>query len=305
MTPFSRRIAVIGSAGQLGSDIAQVLAATKRYDVTSLTHDQMDVTDHGSVGEVLNPGRFDVVVNCAAFHRVEECEQRPDEALRVNALGALEVARACRAAGSLCAFVSTDYVFSGTKGMAYTEDDEAGPINAYGVSKVAGELFVQEAASRWLILRVASLYGKAGSRGKGGNFVETILTKARAGEPISVVNDIWMSPTYTHDVAIAVDGLIQAGATGLYHTANHGCCTWYEFACETLRLLGFEHRIEPTSSEAYASKVRRPRNSSLHSLQLERVLGRAMRPWRRALLDYLVEKGHVSAALEQDSMERT
>ncbi|HEX2714068.1 MAG TPA: dTDP-4-dehydrorhamnose reductase [Candidatus Acidoferrales bacterium] len=291
--PSSKRIAVIGSTGQLGSDIMQILTASDRYEVTPLPHDRLDITNRKSVTDALGRKQFDVVVNCAAFHRVDECEDRPEEALRVNALGAFEVGRACRESNSQCVFVSTDYVFGGDKGSPYTEEDAPDPINVYGISKVAGELFVQEAASRWLILRVASLYGMAGARGKGGNFVETILAKARAGDPIKVVNDVWMSPTYTRDVAAALDVLIQLGVTGVCHATNSGYCTWFEFAREALRLTGFEHRIEPITSDAYLSKARRPRNSSLEGLRLRATLGHTLRPWREALQAYLAEKGHL------------
>ncbi len=285
------RVAVIGSSGQLGSDVTEVLSRSPSYQVTSFSHDQLNATDRQKVVEALAPG-FDVVVNCAAFTQVEACEDEPAQALLVNAQGAFEVARACAQTGTLCVFVSTDYVFDGEKGGPYVESDPVGPVNVYGASKLAGEFLVRQAAERWLILRIASVFGKTGSRGKGGNFIETILSKARSGGPVPVVNDIWMSPTYTTDVARALDELIQFGATGLYHVTNGGRCTWYEFACAAIRLASLRVEVEPVSSDFYPTKARRPKNSALSTALLEKTVGRPMRSWLEALKAYLVEKGH-------------
>ncbi len=291
----SRRVAVVGSMGQLGSDLVQVLTESGRYEVSPISQDQMDVTDRGNVMRVLSDGCFDVVVNCSAFTWVDECEDRPGEALQVNAQGAFEVARACSEVGSLCVFISTDYVFSGDKGGPYMEEDKPDPINVYGVSKLAGELLVQQAASHWLIVRIASVFGKSGAQGKGGNFIETILSKSRSKEPVRVVNDIWMSPTYTMDVAGVLDELIQINATGLYHAANSGRCTWHEFAREAVRMIGLDTEVEPIPSDAYPTRARRPKDSSMESVRLLDTLGHSLRPWQEALRAYLVEKGYMQA----------
>src|SRR3989442_2681295 len=188
MVPL-KRVAILGSSGQLGSDVVEVLSGSPYYQVTAFSREQLDVTDQVKVTEVLARG-FDVVINCAAFTQVEGCEDQPAQALLVNAQGAFEVARACREMDALCVFISTDYVFSGEKTGPYVESDPVGPVNVYGASKLAGEFLVKQAAKRWLILRIASVFGKTGSRGKGGNFIETILSKAHAGASIPVVNDI-------------------------------------------------------------------------------------------------------------------
>jgi dTDP-4-dehydrorhamnose reductase len=233
------------------------------------------------------------VVNCAAFVRVDDAEARPEDAFRVNGVGALNVARACAKLDALCVYVSTDYVFDGTKGAPYTEADTPHPINVYGISKLAGEYLVQATCPRWLIVRTASLFGKAGSSGKGGNFVETILAKARVGEPLRLVNDIRMSPTYTRDAAQALERLFFHSASGLFHLANAGNCTWYEFACKALELAGLDNSVEAISSSNYAMQAQRPRNSSLESSKLDLSLRGARRPWHEALKEYLIEKGHL------------
>ncbi len=287
----SKRVAVIGSAGQLGKDLVRVLSESGRYGVTPLPRDQMDVTQRQEVLSRLAGERFDVVINCAAFNRVDDCEENVDEALRVNAQGAYEIASACSMAGSLCVYISSDYVFSGKKGVSYTEEDPAEPINVYGLSKLAGELLVKQKADRWLILRISSVFGKFGSRSKGGNFVETILRSARSGRPVRVVSDIWMSPTYTLDVAAVVDELTQIGATGLYHCNNRGRCSWFEFASEAFRIAGVEAPIEPVASECMVRKARRPRDSSMSNSSIETILGHPLRHWQDSLRAYFVEKG--------------
>jgi dTDP-4-dehydrorhamnose reductase len=287
-----RRVAVIGSTGQLGTDVVQVLTEAGAYQVYPLSHREIECTDLVSVRQALTAVGPGVVINCAAFVRVDECETRPEEAFRVNAIGALVVARACAGLDALCVYISTDYVFDGEKGEPYTEHDPPCPINVYGTSKLAGEYLVQQACPRWLIVRVASLFGKAGARGKGGNFVETVLRKAWAGEPLKVVDDIRMSPTYTVDAARALEWLIRQGATGLFHLANAGACSWYEFAHKALDLANPNARLERLSTAAYPSQARRPKNSSLRSSRIRSPENR-VRSWDEALGDYLRAKGHL------------
>lgn len=285
----TRRVAVIGGRGQLGSDLVRVFTERRRYDVRSLTRDEIDCTSWASVQRALEPLRPDVVVNCAAFVRVDECEDRPEEAFRVNAVGALHVARWCAAGGARCIYISTDYVFDGTKGVAYAEDDCPRPLNVYGASKLAGEFLVRSAAPQWLVVRTASLFGNRGSRGKGGNFVATILRQAQAGEVLRVVSDIRMSPTYTLDAADALERLVRAEASGIVHVTNAGSCTWFEFAKAVLRLARTEARLEAVTAQTFSSKAPRPRDSSLTSDRLAGMDGGELRSWEDAVAAYLGE----------------
>jgi dTDP-4-dehydrorhamnose reductase len=289
------RVVVIGSTGQLGTDLLKVLSGAGRYDVSGLSHREIECTDPVSVKKAIQMARPDVVIHCAAFVRVDEAERCPQVALSVNGLGALHVARVCKEVDALCVYISTDYVFDGGKGCSYTEEDRPHPINVYGVSKLAGEYFVQESSPRWLIARVASLFGKAGSSGKGGNFLETILTKARAGEALRLVNDIRMSPTYTRDAALALENLLHERVSGLFHLANAGHCTWYEFARKAIELAGLDNRMEPVSALEYPRQARRPANSSLASSRVHPAVKQYLRPWEEALENYLREKGHLSS----------
>lgn len=284
------RVAVIGSTGQLGSDLVRVLQRAGNYRVFPLSHNEVECIEPDSVKRAITNIHPEVVVNGAAFVRVDECEDRPDDAFRVNTLGALNVARVCAELNALCVYISTDYVFDGKKGEPYTEEDSPCPINVYGTSKLAGEYLVRQACSKWLIARMASLFGKAGARGKGGNFIETILTKARASESLKVVNDIRMSPTYSYDASCVLENLIGQGATGVFHITNSGSCTWYEFVQKALDLVGLSAKLESVSSVDYPTRARRPKNSSLRSVRLSE---NAIRSWEEALRAYLIEKAHI------------
>jgi dTDP-4-dehydrorhamnose reductase len=257
-----------------------------------LSHEQVEVADGPQVLERLEAISPDAVINCAAFHRVEECERRPEDAFRINAVGAWHVAQACARLEALAVYISTDYVFDGERGRPYVESDPPRPINVYGTSKLAGELLVAGAAPRHLIVRVASVFGVAGARGKGGNFVETMIQKARTGESLRVVNDLVMSPTYARDAAAIVRALVEGGQTGTVHAANAGQCTWFAFARAIFEQLGWDVRLDPQQSSALRQVAARPRNSSLSS---ERLAGLGLAPasWMDALQRYLIAKGHL------------
>jgi dTDP-4-dehydrorhamnose reductase len=289
------RVVVIGATGQLGTDLVNVFSEVGGYEVVGLSHQEIECTDPASVEKRLKTVRPDVVINCAAFVRVDESENRPEETFRVNGLGAFNVARACVVFDAICVYVSTDYVFDGEKGSSYTESDCPRPINVYGVSKLAGEYLVRETCPRWIIARMASLFGRAGSSGKGGNFVETILAKAKAGEALRLVDDIRMSPTYTRDAAQSLERLLREGSQGLFHLVNAGNCTWYEFGSKALAVVGLKHRIEPVSGSDYPMKAHRPKNSSLESSKLNPFVKQYLRPWEDALESYLLEKGYFSS----------
>lgn len=283
---------VLGSTGQLGSACVEVFRHAG-YDVIPCSHAEVEVTDRRSVHQALEESCPDSVINCAAYVRVNEAEDHAEDAFRVNAIGALNVAQACAELQILSVYISTDYVFGGDQFGPYTEEDACRPLNVYGTSKLAGEYLVRACSPRWLIARVASLFGKAGSRGKNGNFVDTIVRNAKAGHPIRVVNDVRMSPTYARDAAEALERLVRRGSSGLFHLANGGSCTWFEFARRILQLTGLDSVPVPISSRESPTKAQRPRNSSLDSLKLPSDVRGILRPWDDALAAYLLERSGV------------
>jgi dTDP-4-dehydrorhamnose reductase len=295
-------MAVVGSAGQMGSDLVRALReALGDGQVLPLGHRDVEVTDAASVRRALAPARPDVVFNCAAWVRVDDAEDQPGQALRVNALGALNVARVCAELGALCVYISTDYVFDGTKGAPYAEDDPPRPLNVYGASKLAGEHLVRAACPRHLVVRTSGLYGAAGSSGKGGNFIEAMIRLAREGRPLRVVQDQVVSPTYTRDLARRIVELAAAAPPGIYHATNAGACSWYEFAAAVFRFLGMEPGLGPTTTEAYGARARRPRNSVLSSGKLAGLGLAPLRPWPEALRAYLRERGYLGGGPEAEA----
>lgn len=280
------RVAVIGSTGQLGTDLVRVLSGG--HEVIALTHRDIEVEKAESY-RIIEEKRPDAVINTAAFHRTDDCEVYPERAFNVNAVGAKNVAEACSRIGSVCVYISTDYVFDGRKGAPYDEFDQPNPLNVYGVSKLAGEFFTRNYCERHYVVRVASLFGVAGASGKGGNFVETMIGKARRGEELRVVDDVTMSPTYTLDAASAIRQLLEDERDyGTYHVTNSGYCSWFEFAKAIFELLEMDVSLEPIKSSEFASKARRPAFSALTSVK-----GVRLRGWREALKEYLKEKGHL------------
>jgi dTDP-4-dehydrorhamnose reductase len=283
------KIAVIGCTGQLGQDLMEVLHPD--HEVVGLIHKDIEVTDYKSV-QTLKEQKPNVIVNTAAFHKTDQCEDEPLKTFSVNAVGPKNVAAICKEINATNVFISTDYLFSGSKNEPYTEDDIPDPINTYGISKLAGELFTKQTPN-YYIFRVASLFGVAGASGKGGNFVETMITKAKKGESISVVDDMWMSPTYTKDAAEAIKKILELPLPfGTYHLTNQGQCTWFQFAQEIFNLTSLTPDLKRIETSQIQTKAKRPLFSALKSVKLSKY-NLEMRSWKEALYSYLVEKGHV------------
>jgi len=283
------RIAIIGSNGQLGTDLVRILR--NDHEVIGLTHKEIEVSDYSSC-LILKEYKPDVIINTAAFHKTDQCEDEPIKAFQVNALGARNIAMISREIGSITVYISTDYVFDGSKNHPYNENDIPNPINTYGITKLAGELYTKQNPKHYVI-RLASLFGVAGSSGKGGNFVETMIAKAKKNEQISVVNDMWMSPTYTKDAALLIKKILELKLPyGIYHASNKGYCTWFQFAEEIFKLTGINAYLKPIQTNQLQAKARRPMFSALESIKLQEY-GIKVRDWKEALRDYLLEKGHI------------
>jgi dTDP-4-dehydrorhamnose reductase len=280
------KIAVIGVNGQLGTDLRRTLSPE---NVVPLTHGDLDVSNSEQVNQVLASTSPNVVINTAAFHKVEECETQPGISFAVNATGPRNLALACRRINAVLVHFSTDYVFDGGRRQPYTEVDLPHPLNVYGVSKLAGEGMVSLSWSRHFIIRTCGLYGVAGSRGKGGNFVETMLRKAGEGAPIRVVVDQVLTPTFTGDLAAVVSQLIRTQAYGLYHVSAEGECSWYEFASKVFELEHLKVDLKPVNTAEFPSPVQRPAYSVLSKQKLQG-LGIRMRTWQEGLESYLAAR---------------
>lgn len=284
-----KRVLVIGGSGQLGSEFP---AAWPDADLRLLTRADLDVTDAEAVARVIGEARPEVVINTAAFHKVELCERDPATSFAVNATAARDVAAACQSAGAAVVFISTDYVFAGDQQTPYREEDARRPLNVYGVSKAAGEDLVANACERHYIIRSTGLYGVRGASGKGGNFIETILGRARATGRLQVVTDQTLSPTSTHDLARMIRTVVREAPPGRYHLTNSGALSWYDFAVMAVRLAGLADRttIEPIVSNTWDAALRRPAYSVLANARLQSLGLPPLPPIEDALAAYLRAK---------------
>lgn len=281
------RIAVIGSDGQLGMDVCQEFEQSGD-EVHRLGHTQVEIASSESVQDIVSKIGPDVVVNTAAFHQVEQCEQDPTKAFAINALGTRNVSATAARLGAIMIHVSTDYVFDGCKGTPYVEKDLPQPLNVYGNTKLAGEYFVSTASPRYFVLRTSALYGKHPCRAKGGlNFVELMRKLANEGKEIRVVDSEIVTPTATSELARQMVKLSRCDAFGLYHATAEGGCSWYQFAKEIFDLTGTEARLQIANPADFPAKVRRPKYSVLENAGLKSIGMNVLRPWQDGLKDYL------------------
>jgi dTDP-4-dehydrorhamnose reductase len=285
------KILLIGANGQLGSDL---YIALKGHDLTPLTDKDIDITDIGSVFKACRRYKPHTIINTAAYVRVDDCEDNVELAFNVNALGTRNVAVAAEEIGSVLVHISTDYVLGGDvkRTVPYTEFDAPAPINVYGASKLAGENYVQHLCIRHFIVRTSALFGVAGSMGKGGNFVETMIKLAKENDELRVVNDQVFSPTYAKDLSAVIVKLIDTKFYGIFHITNSGTCSWYGFTQEIIKLMGFRTRVIPISSEEYPQKAARPHYSVLDNYKIRLVGIGDMRQWQEAVRDYMTARVH-------------
>jgi dTDP-4-dehydrorhamnose reductase len=265
------RFLVTGAGGQLGSDLLDLLPGA-----VGLTRGQLSVGDRDALREVLRG--FDMVLNCAADNAVDAAEAAPERTFAVNAEGAGNVAWACHEAGAGLVHFSTNFVFDGSGSRPFTEEDPPRPLGAYGRSKLEGERFVREQMPEALVVRSSGLFGWRGSAVKGGSFPERILKRAEAAEPIRVVDDQLLNPTYTADLAAAVVELVRQDVRGVVHVVAGGCCSYWEMAVEATRLAALPVPVEPISSAMLDAAAPRPANGCLGSVRVP-----SLRHWREGL----------------------
>jgi dTDP-4-dehydrorhamnose reductase len=283
------RVVMVGAGGQLGRELRKVLP----HDTTvALERADLDVCDGDAVATRLAALGPEVIINAAADNRVDAAETAPADAVGVNVLGAASLARASRDLDALLIQVSTDYVFDGCAKRPYTEEDVPNPLGAYGRSKLAAELMVRTIAPKHAVVRTAGLYAAGGTRAKGGSFVDRVLEKARAGEPLKVVDDQVTAPTWARDLAMAIAHLLPRllrgeAPIGIYHMTNGGECSWYEFARAVLELTGVRATIEPVETQHRPALALRPAYSVLANARLAALGEPPLRSWRDALAAYL------------------
>ena len=285
------RVLVTGASGQLGSVIVE---AFRDATVIPHTHASLDIGDPAAIERTVAAAAPDAIINCAAFNHVDAAEDRPVEALTVNALAVRSLARAAEASGAILVHYGSDFVFDGTATQPYTEEARPAPQSSYAVSKLLGEWFALD-APRAYVLRVESLFGAmrewTGRRGS----LDTIVDGLERGGEVRVFTDRVVSPSYTGDIAAATRHLVSNGAPyGLYHCANAGHATWHELACEAARLLDVQPRLVTMSVRDVKMRAQRPQYCALDGAKLA-AAGFPMPTWQDALRRWLSARGTIQA----------
>lgn len=284
-----KKVVIIGANGQLGYDLVRIGNKYKEeLHIIPLTRNDIDITNKNLVNKVLSSIKPNFIINTAAFHQTELCEVESKKAFEVNSVGVKNLVDISKDLDSILIHISTDYVFDGKKIVfkePYIETDNPNPLNLYGISKYAGELLITHYLDTFYIVRVSSLFGKKGASSKGGNFVIKIIKKAMENQSLQVVNDIFMSPTYTYDAAVEIFNLIlEQKPFGIYHISNKGYCSWFEFAKKILEIKGIAAEVIPISHIDLPTQVKRPLWSPLKSIK-----GIDMPYWEDALYRFLQE----------------
>lgn len=285
------KVFLIGVDGQLGTDIEQCFTS-RGIEVHGLIGlKEIDICDYDDSFNKIRSSGPDLVINTAAFHDVDLCEDELEMAFKVNVGGVKNIAGICRQMEIPLMQFSTDYVFDGTKTFPYIEDDCPGPSSIYAISRLGGERVVQYMLDDYYLVRLSGLYGHAGCAGKGNmNFIETMIKLAESKRQIKVVDDEVLTPTSTMDVAEKLSELIMTGKYGLYHMTNTSSCSWFEFACEIFKLMDMDIDVVPISSEEFGAKAIRPKYSVLDNANLKDIGISDLKHWKIALKNYLANR---------------
>lgn len=273
-----KKILVTGAKGMLGHDLCPTLEDAG-FETVETDVDNLDITDLKQVEEVLNAEKPDAVVHCAAYTNVNKAEEEKDLAIKINGEGTENLAKVCAKLDIPIVYISTDYVFDGTKEEAYLPYDKTNPINAYGLSKLKGEEAVQKHCTKYYITRTSWLYSLHGK-----NFVETMISLADKPE-LKVVDDQVGCPTWTQELSNGITTLLSEEAPyGIYHVCGTGHTSWYGFAKEIFELAGLKVNLIPCKSDEFPSPAKRPANSIMYNDNI-------CRTWKAALKDYMKLRG--------------
>ena len=277
-------ILVTGSTGQLGSDVVKELLK-RGYSTLSPNRSEFNLCSEDSIRNYILNSNCEAIVHCAAYTQVDKAEDEKDLCIKINATATKHIVKCAKILDIPMIYISTDYVFDGTKDGEYTENDETNPINIYGESKLAGEKYVQEILDKYYIVRTSWVFNI-----NGKNFIETMLRLSNANNQLSIVNDQIGSPTYTKDLSRLLVDMLETSKYGLYHATNEGYCSWYEFANTIFKLANINIDIRAINSNEYASRAKRPLNSKLSKDKLIEYGFKPLPHWEDALKDYLIRR---------------
>lgn len=275
------KVLVTGVNGQLGYDVVKELEK-KGHQAVGVDRKEMDLTSTQQIKECIENVNPEAIIHCAAYTAVDKAEEEEELCRRVNAIATKEIAENAKVLDVPMIYISTDYVFDGTKDGEYTEEDIPNPINVYGKTKYEGEVYVQELLNKYYIVRISWVFGK-----NGNNFIDTMLRLSKDREHLNVINDQVGSPTYTKDLSTLLVDMIESDKYGIYHATNEGYCTWYEFANEIFNVSNANIEVNPIVTSEYPTKAKRPMNSKMNKDKLSINGFIKLREWKDALKDYI------------------
>lgn len=275
------KILVTGVTGQLGHDVVRELEK-RGLDCVGAGRQQFDITDADAVRKFITTYRPDAVIHCSAYTAVDRAEDEPEQCRLANAVGTENIARVCKEIDAKLLYISTDYVFDGTKAAPYEVTDATAPVNVYGRTKLEGEQAVQTLLEKYFIVRISWVFGS-----NGNNFVKTMLRLGQERNELNVVADQFGSPTYTADLAVLLADMVQTEKYGVYHATNSGFCSWAEFAAKIFELARLQVKVNFITTAEYPTKAKRPQNSRLSKQALTSNGFKLLPPWEDALARFL------------------
>ncbi len=262
------KLLILGANGQVGYELAQYCD-----NAVALTREQVDFSTPGLITKAIDQHQPDVVINAVAYTAVDKAETEPSLAMLINAVAVQELARVCKQHDAWCVHYSTDYVFDGTSNQPYKESDLVKPLGIYGMTKFAGEVFLQQESEKYIILRTSWVYSW-----RGVNFVKTMLRLADEKEELNIVNDQQGCPTYAVDIAQATKKVIESlgndnNLSGVYHLTGSQHATWYDFAKSIFSQVEKSIKVNPIPSSQFPTLAKRPEYSILDNEKLQKTFG--------------------------------
>ena len=275
------KVLVTGANGQLGYDVVKELQK-QNIECYGASRQDFDIVDFEATENFIKNYMPDAVIHCAAYTAVDKAEDEQGLCYLVNASATENIAEICRKINAKMLYISTDYVFDGTKDNFYEVDDKPNPINVYGKTKLLGEQAVQRILNKYFIVRISWVFGE-----HGNNFVKTMLRLGKERKEINVVADQYGSPTYTADLAPLLVEMIQTEKYGVYHATNEGVCTWAEFAEEIFKIAGMDVKVNHITTAEYPTRAKRPINSRLSKKKLRQKSFKTFENWKETLKSFL------------------
>jgi len=283
------KILLTGSNGMLAKEFISECRNRKDCTIIAPEEKECNITDISSIKNAVNSINPQVLINCAAYTDVDACERNQEKAFSINGEGVKNLAQVCKEKDILLVHFSTDFVFDGKKKSPYTEEDKPSPLSIYGESKLLGEQYLINSHIRFFLIRTSWMYGN-----RGDNFVKTIIDLANNQPEVSVVDDQIGSPAWTRDIVDITLRLLKTKRYGIYNYSNEGECSWYEFACEIIKILQNSEdkfrntKVIPIKSSQLKRAAKRPAYSALNKRKIKAVIGIDISHWKESLKKFLI-----------------